>query len=104
MSLGFHFGSIWPEPKSKRLKKKYTPYEKSISVWTISEKKSSIFPQVFILIFRFSQDTEATPYLNKKRLQDGSIEVGALDELSLYLYQETRFPRKSYDVVLAITK
>ncbi|XP_043278161.1 venom metalloproteinase 2-like [Venturia canescens] len=50
-----------------------------------------------------SMDHEATPYLNKKRIKEDLVEAAALDELSLYLYQEARFPRNSYDAVVTIT-
>lgn len=50
------------------------------------------------------QDKEATPYLNKYRVNDNAISTEAMKAMGQYLYTEDRFDRNSYDIVIAITR
>lgn len=59
---------------------------------------------MIIIIIIFTQDKDATPYLDKFRVDDNAINVKAMKSMGEYLYNETRFKKSSYDIAVLITK
>ncbi|XP_057322555.1 A disintegrin and metalloproteinase with thrombospondin motifs like [Microplitis mediator] len=49
-------------------------------------------------------DKDATPYLDKFRVDDNAINVKAMKSMGQYLYNETRFRKSSYDIAVLMTK